>query len=64
MCAYFKNPTGYADKLFQKFKVRAKSWNLFFVTNMEKTVPLPPKKMVFFFKSTKTDNTVLKFMSI
>ena len=53
ICAYFKNPTRYSDKLFQNLKRGAVFLDqlfsvYFFVRNTEKIVPPPNKNSVFF----------------
>ena len=52
ICAYFKNPTRYSDKLFQNLKRGAFSWDQlfsvhFFVRNTGKIVPPPNKNSIF-----------------
>ena len=64
ICAYFKNPTPYSDKLFQNLKRGTVSCDQlfsvhFFVRNIGKIVP-PSNKNCAFFKSTNTVFTVLK----
>ena len=52
ICAYFKNPSRYSDKIFQNLKRGAVAWDQlfsvhFFVRNMGKIVPPPNKNGVF-----------------
>ena len=53
LCAYFKNPTRYSDKLCQNLKRGAVSWGQlfsvhFFVRNIRKIVPQRNENSVFF----------------